>query len=92
MPKEGDYGTIAETSGQILGVYDNATRTFVGLMAKDDKQKWLRNKHTSDKYFTLRHSTSKRFLTSSSPTVTTVTSNIYFFWLSFPFYMNLSNL
>ena len=76
MPNEGDYGTIREASGQILGVDDNATGTFVGLVAKNDKQKWLRQTHTSDKYFTLQHSTTKRFLTSSSPTLTTVTSNI----------------
>ena len=78
MPNEGDYGTIREASGQILGVDDNATGTFVSLMANNDKQKWLRQTHTSDKYFTLQHSTSKRFLTSSSPTLTTVTSNISF--------------
>ena len=91
MPRKNEEGKIMDSSsGRVLCLVDdcgffspNETmvtlhESFDGLIT--DGQKWVRERETSDGWFLITHSVSKRVLTAMSQTTTSITGTYYGFF------------
>ena len=79
-------GQIMETSsGKTLVLSDGSTAngTLVRLEESGNKQHWVRSRETKDGWFMIIDSISKRVLTATSETSTTITGTLFTSYSSF---------
>ena len=73
------------SSGKTLVLSDDSTanETLVRLEETDNEQHWVRSRETKDGWFMIIDSISKRVLTATSETSTTITGTLFTSYSSF---------